>query len=94
MTFRAPRCCLWEQATRIYVTVTHLFFFFFPVFITLSSPGNCRASEGSVTHRAPDNEGYFLSRWPRCDAAFGIRQLSAASFVLEAEAQDPRVSVA
>lgn len=67
--------------------------FFSPVFITLSSPGNCRASEGSVTHRPPDKEGYFLSWWPHCDAAFGIRQLSAASIILEAEAQDPRVSV-
>lgn len=37
--------------------------------------------------------GYFLSRWPPCNVAGGVRQLSAASLVRQMEAQDPLSSI-
>lgn len=37
--------------------------------------------------------GYFVSWWPPCNVAFGIRQLSTASLVLQTEAQDPLGSI-
>lgn len=38
-------------------------------------------------------KGYFLSWWPPCNVAFGIRQLSAALLLLQTEAQDPLSSI-
>lgn len=43
-----------------------------------------------MSHGPADKEGIFsLSWWPPCNVAFGIRQLSAASLVLQTETQAP-----